>query len=67
MAKFRVIQGGPDTSPAGQVRKRIKQSARDWPHCPNCGGRETITASIGNVRTKLCVVCLMQGRRVEIV
>lgn len=66
MAKFRVIQGGPDTSPAGKVRSRVRASARDWPHCPHCGGREVIAAKIGNVSNKLCVVCLMQGRRVVV-
>lgn len=64
MAKFRVIEGKPDTSPAGQVRRRMRESARPWPHCPSCGGREYITASAGNVRNKLCVICLMQGRRI---
>ena len=66
MPKFRVIDGAPDTSPQGQVRRRVRESARDWPVCPHCGGREVITASIGNVKNKLCVVCLTQGRRVVV-
>ena len=65
--KFHVIQGTPaPDDPLNRVKKRVRQSARDWPACPHCGGRETITASIGNVKNKLCVVCLMQGRRVVI-
>jgi len=66
MPKFRVIDGKPDASPAGQVRRRARQSARDWPCCSACGGRETIVASTGNVKNKLCVVCLLQGRRVVV-
>lgn len=66
MAKFRVVEGRPDTSPAGQVRKRIRKSARDWPACVACGGRETVVAAIGNVKNKLCVACLMGGRRVVV-
>ena len=65
MAKFRVIQGGPDTSPAGKVRKRVRKSARDWPACV-CGGREVVVAKIGNVSNKLYVACLMAGRRVVV-
>lgn len=66
MPKFQLIDGRPDASAAGQVRKRVRESARDWPKCPRCGGRETITASVGNVKNKLCVVCLMGGRRVVV-
>lgn len=66
MPKFGLVQGKKDDSPAGKVRERMRQSARPWPHCPHCGGRETITARIGNVRNKLCVACLVQGRRVVI-
>lgn len=55
----------PDT-PADRVRKRVRKSARDWPCCSQCGGREVVTASLGNVRNKLCVVCLAAGRRVVI-
>jgi len=60
---FHVIDGRPDETPAGKVRKRTRQSARDWPACPHCGGRETVPAKIGNVSNKLCVACLLQGRR----
>lgn len=35
-------------------------------HCSHCSGRETVVATNGNVRNKLCVVCLMQGRRVVV-
>jgi hypothetical protein len=66
MPKFRVIEGRPDESPAGQVRKRSRASARDWPACSHCGGREVIAAKIGNVTNKLCVCCLTQGRRVVV-
>ena len=63
---FYVIEGKPDTSPAGGVRKRVRQFARDWPACSHCGGREVVAASVGNVKNKLCVCCLMQGRRVVV-
>lgn len=66
MPKFRVIEGRPDASPAGAVRKRVRQSARDWPACSHCGGREVVAAKIGNVSNKLCVACLLQGRRVVV-
>jgi hypothetical protein len=55
----------PDT-PTERVRKRMRDSARHWPHCPRCGGRETVSAKIGNVRSNLCVCCLMRGERVVI-
>lgn len=48
------------------MRKRIRKSARDWPACVACGGRETVVAAIGNVKNKLCVACLMGGRRVVV-
>lgn len=67
MRKFHVIQGGNEPpTVAGNVRKRTRASARDWPHCPHCGGRETIAAKIGNVTSKLCVGCLTQGKRVVV-
>ena len=66
MPKFRVIDGRPDASPAGAVRKRARKSSRDWPACSHCGGRETVPAKIGNVKNKLCVACLLQGRRVVV-
>ncbi|QLQ28512.1 MAG: hypothetical protein HZT39_09800 [Pseudoxanthomonas sp.] len=66
MPKFRVIEGKPDTSPAGQVRRRTRESARDWPACPHCGGREVVQAKIGNVKNDLCVACLLTGKRVVV-
>jgi hypothetical protein len=66
MPRLRVIKGGPDLSPAGQVRRRARQSARDWPACPHCGGRETIQAKIGNVKNDLCVACLLTSKRVVV-
>lgn len=62
MPKLHVIAGGA----APKARKRPRQSARDWPACPNCGGRERVQAKIGNVKNDLCVPCLMQGRRVVV-
>jgi hypothetical protein len=67
MPKFRVIHGSPaPDNPAERARKRTRQSARDWPACRACGGREVIVAKIGNVSNKLCVCCLMVGRRVVV-
>lgn len=66
MPKFRVIDGKPDSSPAGQVRRRTRESARDWPHCPHCGGREVIQAKTGNTKNDLCVACLLTGKRVVV-
>jgi transcription elongation factor Elf1 len=67
MAKFHIIEGKPDNSTAGQVRKRTRQSARDWPACPHCGGRATIVESTGNVKNKLCSMCaIYHNRRVVI-
>ncbi|KAF1045614.1 hypothetical protein [Xylophilus sp.] len=65
MPKFRVIDGtpAPDT-PAEKQRERIRKMAyKHMPSCTSCGGSEYITARIGNVRSKLCVICLTQGRR----
>lgn len=67
MAKFRVIDGtpAPDT-PAEQVRSRMRASRhKHIPSCSSCGGHEYVTARSGNVYTKLCVICLTQGRRRE--
>lgn len=67
MAKLYAVPNAPKPdAPADKVRKRARKSARDWPACSHCGGRETVQASIGNVKNKLCVCCLMQGRRVVI-
>lgn len=61
--KFRVINGTP--APAGP-RQRARASAdRNRPHCTTCGGHEYITARNGRTSAKLCVGCLMQGRRRE--
>lgn len=67
MTRFRVIDGtpAPDT-PAERVRRRMRESAdKRRPHCTSCGGHEYIVAQNGRARAKLCVVCLMQGRRRE--
>jgi hypothetical protein len=68
MPNLRVIDGGGEpVTPANAVRKRVRaKRQRDLPQCTHCGGRETIVASAGNVRNKLCVVCLTQGRRVVV-
>lgn len=68
MPNFRVIDGGGEpVTQASTVRKRLRaKRQRDLPQCPSCGGRETITASAGNVRNRLCVVCLLGGRRVVV-
>jgi len=67
MAKFRLIHGTPPPdTPAEQVRQRVKRSAMvHLPSCTSCGGHEYITARIGKQTSKLCVVCLTQGRRRE--
>lgn len=67
MARLAAIPGGKaPNGPADKVRKRVRQSARDWPACVRCGGRETVDARIGNVKNKLCVVCLLSGQRVVV-
>lgn len=67
MPNLRVIDGGEPVNPTTAVRKRLRaKRQRDLPQCPACSGRETIVASIGNVRNKICVVCLTQGRRVVV-
>lgn len=65
MANFRVIDGGPPPdSPAERVRaKARKRRQPNLPQCSHCAGREYVTAKIGGVSNKLCVVCLMQGQR----
>ena len=67
MAKFHVIEGGtPPDSPAEEVRVRLRKTRqRGIPQCGTCAGREYVTARTGRVSTKLCVICLMQGRRRE--
>jgi transcription elongation factor Elf1 len=68
MVSLRVIDGTkPPDSPAEQVRARVRKTKT--PHlarCHRCGGHETITASIGKTRNKLCVVCLIGGQRVVV-
>jgi hypothetical protein len=69
MAKLYVIEGTkpPDDSAPEQVIKRARASAKKYmPACRNCGGSETVAAKIGNVTNRLCVICLMQGRRVVV-
>lgn len=67
MAKLYVVPPSkkPD-APADKARRRVRESARDWPACSACGGREVVAAKIGNVSNKLCVSCLLQGRRVVV-
>lgn len=69
MPRFRIIDGtpAPDT-PAERVRQRVRKSAvKAKAHCSSCGGGEWIASRNGNVRMKLCVVCLTQGRRREMI
>lgn len=68
MPKFTVIDGfKPPSSATEHVRERIRKIKVSYrPQCHGCGGRETITASIGEARNKLCVVCLMGGQRVVV-
>ena len=66
MAKLYAVPPGPKPDgPAERVKRRARKSARDWPACPD-GHREVITARIGNVSNKLCVACLLLGRRVVV-
>jgi len=57
----------PSPPPASErVRKRVRETTdRNRPRCMSCGGHEYVVAQNGRTRTKLCVVCLMQGRRRE--
>jgi len=67
VAKLYPVPNAPKPdAPADKVRRRVRKSARDWPACSHCGGREVVAAKIGNVSNKLCVACLMQGRRVVV-
>lgn len=67
MAMFHVIEGGPPPdSPAEEVRARLRAKKQPGtPQCGTCAGREYVVARVGRTQTKLCVVCLMQGRRRE--
>lgn len=62
MPKFRVIEGG--AAPA--VKRKRAPRQKNLPQCHKCHGRETVQASIGNVRNRLCVACLMKGERVVV-
>lgn len=54
-------------TPTAKVRKRLREAkVRALPQCDACGGRETIDARIGAVKSKLCVACLISGRRVVV-
>jgi hypothetical protein len=68
MRKFHVVDGGAEpVSPAAKVRKRLRESrVKALPQCAACGGRETIDTRIGAVKQRLCVCCLLQGRRVVV-
>lgn len=68
MVSLRVIDGTkPPDTPAEQVRERVRKTKTPYlAQCNRCGGRETITASIGKSRNKLCVVCLLSGQRVVV-
>lgn len=66
MRKLYLVPGtaAPD-SKQEQVRKRLRKlKVRDDPQCVRCAGREWITATIGSVKSKLCVNCLAKGERV---
>lgn len=52
--------------PAEKVRKRTRASSdRSRPRCTSCGGHEYVTAKNGRTQAKLCLACLMAGRRRE--
>lgn len=67
MANLRLIHGTPPPdTPAERVRTRVRKSAMaHLPSCSTCGGHEYVVATIGKQKTKLCTVCLTQGRRRE--
>lgn len=68
MAKLTLIEGTKDCSDGAEVRRRVRDAAKKLgPCCNYCGGREYITAWTGRTKSKLCVVCLLQNRRQEIV
>lgn len=66
MPRFDVIDGTPPPdTPLERGRKRMRKAKvpGGGPSCHRCGGRETITATIGKVKNKLCVACLLTGHR----
>jgi len=67
MATLRVIEGGSSAeSPTETVRAKLRKTRqKGMPQCGTCAGREYVVARCGNVSTKLCVICLTQGRRRE--
>lgn len=67
MPKFRVIDGTPPPdTPIERVRQKMRKSRiQAIPSCSSCGGHEYVTARTGNITTKLCLTCIMQGRRRE--
>lgn len=61
----------PETMPPDDPRDRIvgrvrKTVLKTKPHCTTCGGGEYVTTKHDKVTAKLCLVCLMQGRRREV-
>jgi hypothetical protein len=67
MGRFRVIDGTPPPdSPAERVRQKVRKGRASYkPSCSSCGGHEYVSARNGNTNTKLCLICLMDGRRRE--
>lgn len=67
MAKFRVIDGTPPPdTPAERVRAKVRKAKLPHlPQCSSCSGVEYVIGTVGKRRAKLCVICLMQGRRRE--
>jgi hypothetical protein len=64
MRKFHVVEAGADVTPAAKVRKRLREArVCALPQCSACGGRETIDTRIGAVKQRICVACLIGGRR----
>ncbi|HWS73666.1 MAG TPA: hypothetical protein VN324_00860 [Quisquiliibacterium sp.] len=75
MPKLKVVR--TELTPAAEVRRKARAHAkpRGMIACPSCGGREYVNARTGALEVdgravagtsaRLCVVCLMQGRRVE--
>jgi hypothetical protein len=56
----------PDVSGEAKVRKRLRETKRKaLPQCDTCAGREYVEARVGATKVRLCVACLMQGRRRE--
>ncbi|MCY1182615.1 hypothetical protein D9M71_33940 [compost metagenome] len=77
--KFLVIDGTPPPdTPKQRAINRIKKMPKpaEMLQCPSCGGRELTPAytgmlykngkATGGAKQWLCVLCLMQGRRVVV-